>query len=489
LEDGGEMFTLPGSRIFNLTAPRGRARHQRLSALDASFLEVESPTAHMHVGWVALFRPPANSEPPTFARLREHVATRLGKAPRYRQKLAQVPFGVHDPVWVDDPEFDIRRHVRHSESHSIDRLAETVFSTQLSREHPLWELWFADQLEDGRIGVVGKAHHCMADGIAAVELATLFFDFTPDCEPEEPAGWSPQPPPGRISLLAEAVRDRVGEELDLLRLPAQAASSPRRLLRVPSDVGKAARSLAHSFTPVAQPSSLNEPISRFRTLARLQRPLDHLQEIKRRYGTTVNDVVLAVSAGAVREFALQHDETPMRMKAMVPVNVRGDGAAGDLGNRVSFLFVELPCDEPDPVRRLEDIHLVMKERKQSGEPQGSETVLDAISYVPHRLQHALSHTVASARTYNLVVSNVPGPRQPLYMLGCPLEEVYPVIPLADDHALSIGFTTVADDAFFGVYADRRTLPDAELLVRNVADQIDDLLERARIPGPWPVVPD
>jgi hypothetical protein len=160
---------------------------------------------------------------------------------------------------------------------------------------------------------------------------------------------------------------------------------------------------------------------------------------------------------------------------MVPVNVRGEGPAGDLGNRVSFLFVELPCDEPDPVRRLEDIHAVMTDRKEAGEPQGSNAVLDAVSYAPHIVQHALTHTVASPRTFNLVVSNIPGPREPLYMMGCPLEEAYPIVPLADNHAVAIGFTSVIDGGYFGIYVDRKSVPDAELLATDIDEAVDELL--------------
>ena len=453
----------------------GNRTHERLSSLDASFLEVETPTAHMHVGWVALFRPREGAERPSFNKLRAFVAARLGRAPRYRQKLAFVPLGLHDPVWIDDREFDVSHHVQHSTARDIDHLVERVFSKQLRRDRPLWELWIADELEDGRIGVVGKAHHCMVDGIAAVELSSLFLDLSPTQEPEAAEEWNPAPPPGRAALLAQAVRDRVGEELDLVRLPAQIARSPRKLADTAADMRKAARSLAHSFSPTAPPSAFNDPISPLRRLGKVRRPIGDLLRIKERYGTTLNDVVLAVASGGVRRFQQQHDRTPIRLKAMVPVNVRGNGVAADLGNQVSFVFIELPCDEPDPLRRLEDIHAVMSDRKETGEPRGSQAVLRAIGYAPHSVQHAVTHAVASARTFNLVVSNVPGPRQPLYMLGCPMEEAYPIVPLADQHAVAIGFTTVVDDAFFGVYVDRKSVPDADLLARDIEQSIDELL--------------
>jgi diacylglycerol O-acyltransferase len=446
----------------------------RLSPLDASFLEVESPSAHMHVGWVSLFSPPDEAPRPTFADLRAHIGSRLARTPRYRQKLAPVPLGLK-PVWIDDDAFDITRHVRHSRSGNIEDIVDQVMSTQLERDAPLWELWVADRLADGRIGVVGKAHHCMVDGIAAVELAALLLDPTPDPPPAEPDGWKPAPAPGTASLLAEGLRDRVVEELDLLRTPARLVRSPRQLIGAAADARRAALALAHSFSAPAPRSVLNRPSSPLRHLAVAQRPLGDLKQVKERFRTTVNDVVLAASSGAVRRFLQQRGEVPVRLKTMVPVSLRESGREEDLGNDISFLFVELPCDEPDPVRRLLDIHMTMSDRKRSGEPKGGQAVLKAVSYAPHQVQRLVSKLVSSPRTFNLVISNIPGPREPLYMRGCELQEAYPVVPLAERHAVSIGVTTIKDGAFFGVYADRESLPDAELLARDIDDSIEELI--------------
>ena len=362
----------------------------RLTSLDASFLELESETAHMHVGWVTLFGSPEDGEKPTFAALRRHIHQRLERAPRYRQKLVFVPFGLHDPVWVDDPDFDVRHHVFHSTARNIDSIIEHVFSKRLRRDRPLWELWIADQLDDDQLCVVGKAHHCMVDGIAAVELASLFLDAIPQPPAEAASAWRPTPGPGRVRLVADALRDRAVQELDLVRLPARIARSPRRVVGLAGDVGEAARALGHSLSPGAPPSVFNEPISPLRRLGRVRRPLADLKLVKERYGVTINDVVLAVASGAVRRFLEQHGVTPIGLKAMVPVNVRGDDLPADLGNEVSFLFIELPCDEPDPVRRLQDIHAVMSERKEAGEPRGAKTVLATLGYAPHVLQHGSS---------------------------------------------------------------------------------------------------
>ena len=427
----------------------------------------------MHVGWVALFSPPGDGSAPTFAQLRDHVASRLSRAPRYRQRLAPVPLGINDPIWVDDDRFDPKRHIRHTNASDIGRVVDRVMSTQLDRAYPLWQLWIADRLADGRIGIVGKVHHCMVDGIAAVELAALLLDPTREPPPPESDRWRPKPGPGSARLLAEGLRDRVIEELDLVRLPARLARSPGRVLRLATDSRRAVGALTHSFSSRAPPSMLNRPNSSLRHQARL----DDFKRVKQRFETTINDVVLAASSGGMRRYLTRHGEQPTKLKVMVPVNVRDGNGNGDLGNHISFLFVHLPCDEPDPVRRLLGIHATMSDRKRAGEPQGGDSVMKMVSYAPHRIQHIVSRLVSSPRTFNLVVSNIPGPREPLYMLGCELEEAYPVVPLAESHAVSIGITTIKDGAYFGVYADRESLPDARGLVRDIDTSIDELLER------------
>ena len=447
----------------------------RLSTLDASFLEVESASAHMHVGWAALFAPRHGRPRPTFEGLRDHVAGRMSRAPRYRQKLAQVPLGVNHPVWVDDEDFDIERHVRRTSSTNLAEATDEVMSAQLGRDRPLWELWIADRLPDRRIGVIGKAHHAMADGLAAVELATLLLDPTPDPAPPERDGWRPRPRPGAVSLLVEGVVDRGAQALEVATWPLRLALRPGRLAALPCDGVRGVRALLDSVRPAPSDTGLNDPISPRRHLARARASLNDLKRIKEVFGTTVNDVVLAVASGGVRRFNQRRGDTPVRLKAMVPVSVRTEHGAAEFGNQISFVFVDLPCDEPDPLRRLMAVKEEVGERKRSGEPEGADGVLKAFGYAPRTLQKLLSKAVASPRTFNLVVSNIPGPPEPVYMLGCELEEVYPVVPLADRHALSIGLTTIKDQAFFGVYADRESLPDSDLLARCLEESVDELL--------------
>jgi diacylglycerol O-acyltransferase / wax synthase len=446
----------------------------RLSALDASFLEVESPSAHMHVGWAASFAPPDGAPRPSFDDMRDHIAGRLGRAPRYRQRLAPVPLGVHDPEWIDDCEFDVATHVRHSDAQDLGELVDSVLSKPLDRNRPLWEFWIADRLDDGRIGMVGKAHHCMVDGIAALELSTLILDVEPSTEADRSDGWLARPAPDSIELLGRAIADRAREQIDLVRGPLQVLPSPRRILGLPVPSVRTPRAVGHALMPLAPRSPFNKPSSPHRHLATVRRPLSDLRRVKARFGTTVNDVVLAACAGATREFLFDRGREPLPLKTMVPVNVR-DGEASELGNRISFMFIELPCSEPDPLMRLMRVNHQTGQRKRGGEPEDSDAVLRAAAYAPPPVQRVLSRLIASPRTFNLVVSNIPGPRIPLYLLGCRLEEAYPVVPLSDRHAVSIGMTTVCDDACFGVYADREALPDADDLAARLNDAIDELL--------------
>jgi len=458
----------------------------RLSPLDASFLEVESATAHMHVGWAAVFEPPAHGPRPNFDQLRDHIASRIGRAPRYRQRLAPVPLGVSEPAWVDDPDFDIDRHLVHARSGDLDAIVDAVMSVPLERKRPLWEMWIADELDDGTIGLVGKAHHCMVDGIAAVELATLLLDAEPVPPVVDGEGWSPRPAPGPLELLLDGLAHRTIQGTRLAFAPLALLRRPGRVFQLPDLGARMARTLSRVAFPLAPASALNRPSSPLRHLASLRRPLDDLRTIKERTGTTVNDVVLAACAGGLCGYLSERGDEPISLKTMVPVNVRDDGAEGALGNRISFMFVELPCHDLDPLRRLASVHQATSLRKAEGDPRGTDKTLQALAYAPSPVQKMVSHLVSSPRTFNLVISNIPGPRIPLYLRGCQLLESYPVVPLAQDHALSIGMTTVQDDACFGFYVDRKVLPDADDLPAHVDAAIDELLELTdRSPAPAP----
>ena len=448
----------------------------RLSALDDAFLTTETPTAHMHVGWAAVFEPPAEGPRPSFESLRDHIEDRLGRAPRYRQKLCRAPLGLDAPSWVDDESFEIDRHVIRSPADDLDELAAGCMSRPLERDRPLWEICVADRLADGRVGLVGKVHHCMVDGIAAVELGLLLLDPTPEPPVEDGRGWRPRPPPGSLARLGAGARERVGQQLELARGGLSLLRSPRRLKRLPPSAARAAGAIAGALRPVEPVDPLNEPISTRRRLGRVQRPLAELQGIKGAFRASVNDVYLAIAAGAMRRVLIEHDQRPRPLKAMVPVNVRSDGQGQELGNRISFMFVDLPCEEPDPGMRLRELKRMVGRSKRDQVPKAASGVLELVGQAPRSVQRLASRLLASPRMFNLTVSNIPGPREPVYMLGCELREVYPVVPIPDRHALSIGMTTIRDRACFGLYADRSSLGDVSSLTDAVEASCDELLE-------------
>ena len=463
----------------------------RLSGMDSSFLTLEGNNAHMHVGWAALFAWPRSGSAPSFEALRRHAAARLSRAPRCRQRVAMVPFDFEAPVWVDDERFDLDHHVRRLPGRDFRRAADEALSQPLHRDRPLWELWIADELEGGRIGVVGKAHHAMVDGIAAVELAMLLVDTEEDAvAPPEVDEWTPGQAPSPLELLGGATRSQVGRLARVARAGAGVAASmaglaldPRRMADLPGAGAAKARALGHALAPAPTIELFGGSPSPQRTLCGLRRPLADVATVKRALGGTVNDVVLAAVAGGLHRYAARRGEPDIRPKVMVPVNVRGQEDPTALGNRISFAFLDLPCDEPGPLARLEAVKTAMRARKHASEPQTAGALLDMLENAPRPLQGVVARLMASRRAFNLVVSNIPGPAQPLYMLGCPLEEVYPVVPIAEGHPVSIGFTTVQGEGFFGVHADAGALPDAKRLAGDIGAALDELRELAlRVSG-------
>jgi len=330
----------------------------------------------MHVGWVAVFSAPAEGRLPSFAELRDHIELRLTRAPRYRQKLASVPLGLHAPEWTDDHAFSVARHVYRAPGPLRD-LVEEVMSMPLRRDRPLWEMWICEDTAQEQFAIVGKAHHCMVDGLAAVELGSLLLDSTPEPAWCEPDGWRAAPEPGGERLLARGLRDLLYQQLDLLRWPLHLARSPVPAARQ-SAAGalRVTRALSH-LLGAAPASVLNGQLSPLRRLAWAQRPLGDLRTVKRAYGTTVNDVMLAAVAGGMRSYLIRRGEEPVALKVMVPVSVRS--SADVLGNHISFVFAELPCDEPDPLGRLYRVHAAMSRRKRDGEPDGADLVLRAVA--------------------------------------------------------------------------------------------------------------
>lgn len=433
----------------------------------------------MHVGWVTVFDAPENGSGAAFQELFDHISGQLARSPRYRQRLAGVPFGVHESMWVDDPDFDAAAHVHRADGEDLGELVDTILSSPLARDRPLWEIWVAEGLPGERLALIGKMHHCMVDGVAVAELGRLLLDSEPDAPREashdQEASGSPTGLPSAGARLARGLVDRAADSAALALAPARLVGSPSRMRGLPRAVGRGARTLAHTLLPPAPSSPFNQPGSAERHHVRVARPLDELREVKRRFGVTPNDVVLAVCAGALRRFAERRGETPQPLKAMIPVDVRSHTDAPDSGNRISFLFIELPCEEPNPIARLKIIHRATAQRQRDGEAEDLDTALGAAALTPIPLQRTLARVFAHPRLFNLTISNMPGPALPRYLCGWRLREAYSAVPLADRHALSIGVVSVARQICFAVYADAVTIPDADALCSDLEGALDELL--------------
>jgi diacylglycerol O-acyltransferase / wax synthase len=461
----------------------------RLRPLDGSFLRVETPNAHMHVGWSALFEPHAELPRPDVASLRESIFARLHLMPRFRQRLAFPPPGFGEPFWVDDTSFDISQHVLELTDprepvgmSNFHALVDAEFSVPLDRKRPLWQVLLVPTLEDGRVGMVAKLHHAMADGLAAVSFAVLLFDSTPDPpRPEPREQWRPAPTPGRLELAAEAAAGTASDMLRVARGGAQLALSPRRqATKAMETVTRVATVVREDILATAPLSAVNVPIGPQRTLVRHRADMADIMRAKARprlangsaQRVTVNDVYLAAVAGALRTLALRRGQLPEPLKVMVPVNLREDAEDGsDGGNQIAFSFIELPTHVATAQARLRRVHEATSAFKRSQRPAGSHAVLSAIGLLPDPLKSLAARFAASPRAYNVTISNIPGPSEPLYMLGARLDDAYPVVPLSEEHALSVGVFGYAGHAHFGFYADPRALPDVYELPEALAAEI------------------
>jgi WS/DGAT/MGAT family acyltransferase len=439
---------------------------ERLSTLDTSFLRVETPSAHMHVGWLATLRLPDGVPGLDPATLSGRIAARLHLAPRFRQLVAPAPLG--EPIWVDDPHFRLDRHLTVAPDpvrgrRDLERLAGSFLSRQLDRRMPLWQIVVVPRAGPGRAAVLGKVHHAMVDGIAAVELGTLLFDLAPDATLPEPGDWEPEPAEAPLRIAVDALADSALDQFRAARRVAAMGLRPRSSLRVAETMRRAALSLAEDVIRPATPSFVNAEIGPDRALVTESVSLARLERVKRVRETKLNDVVLAVVAGTLRGYATASGAEPQPLRAMVPVSVRAAADAPAEGNRITFAFVDLPLDEPDPARRLALVCERTGELKRSGRIAGSDALLRSMVQLPGFLKERAARLAASPRVYNLAVSNVPGPRVPLYAAGAMVESIHPVIPTSDGHALAIGVLTYRDSLHFAAYVDPGVLPDAQEL--------------------------
>jgi WS/DGAT/MGAT family acyltransferase len=432
----------------------------RLSALDETFLRIESDAAHLHVGWTLVFE----GEPPSTEELREHVAGRLPLLPRFRRRVICSPLRLHDPVWVDHADFDIANHVTRTSlpepggAAQLRALAGALLSIPLDRAHPLWRLHLIDGLRDGGFAIVGQAHHALVDGIAAVEVAMLLLDGEPASRCSEPVSWSPEPGPG----LPERVLATAAERF---RLGRSGASFAIRAMARPSAVGDGlaiARRIGSALAGIgrsAPPTRLNRQIGPQRTVAFAELSLPAAKELGRRCEATVNDVVLATASLALGRCLHRGGEAPPWLRVFVPVSTRAAGRAAELGNEISMVFVELPVGERNPRLALEEVSRQMRVHKRDGHAAGMRGLLQAAGMAPAAVRDGIAWMMTRPQTFNAVVSNVPGPRDPLYLLGRCVRAAYPAVPLVQGHGMSVGILSYRSVLHVGLYADPGVVPD------------------------------
>ncbi|MGH8868890.1 MAG: WS/DGAT/MGAT family O-acyltransferase [Actinomycetes bacterium] len=463
----------------------------RLSPLDVSFLYFEDATTPMHVGSVAVFRPP--DEGFDHDALVDLVRARIAYVPRYRQKVRWVPGHVANPVWVDDPEFDVSYHVRRSAlprpgtEEQLRELVARLMSRRLDRSRPLWEMYLVEGLADGCFALIGKTHHAMVDGVGAVDIGTVILDATPTPQAQPVHTWQASPEPSWAELLTGAVSDAVRRPsavLDTLRTGVtDLRTSAGKLAGAAGGILDAVRTAAAP----APDTPLNARVSEQRRYATLRTDLDDYKRVRKTHGGTVNDVLLAVVAGALRAWFLTRGEavtTKTAVRAMVPVSVRDDEdgeGGGALGNRVSSYLVRLPVGEPNPVVRLHQASYAMRAHKETGQAVGADALVSLSGFAPPTL-HGLGARVGSTlsrRMFNLVVTNVPGPQFPLYAGGAEMLTAYPVVPLAKGQAVSIGVTSYNGGVFFGLNADRDAMADVDVLAQCLGDALAELVETVR----------
>ena len=456
----------------------------RLSAVDTSFLQQEGPDTHMHVGAVTIFEGP----PPAYEDFVAHIRSRLHLVPRYRQKLAVPPFDTGRPLWVDDPDFNLEYHIRHTALPSpgseaqLRALAARVHSQQLDRNKPLWELWLVQGLEDGRFAFLTKAHHALVDGISGVDLATVILDLTPVpqavAHSDEP--WTPRPEPSGAQMLARGLKGAVKAQAHIVSRAARAALDPPTTLAATREAAEGLGEIVWAALNPAPATPLNVEIGPHRRLVFVRTELAEFKRVKNAFGGTVNDVVLAVAAGALRTWLRARGVRTegLELRALVPVSTRTEDERHQLGNRIVAMRGPLPVYVEDPVARLRVVKQAMDGLKESKQALGAEVLTRLERFAPPTVLAQAVRINFSTRLFNLIVTNVPGPQFPLYLLGRELHDLFPIAFLPKDHALAIAIMSYNGGIYWGLLGDYDALPDIELVGEAIADTLGELVRAA-----------
>jgi diacylglycerol O-acyltransferase / wax synthase len=451
----------------------------RLSGLDTSFLHLERDGAHMHVASTSIFEGPA----PNHEEFRDHIAARLHLVPRFRQKLRFVPLAQGRPVWVDDPHLNLEYHVRQTalpppgSEQQLRTMAARLFSQQLDRSKPLWEMWLVEGLEGNRFAIFGKSHHALVDGVSGMDISTVLFDAArePQTKPGPGPEWLPRPEPRGAKLLAEALLERATSPREIVRGMRAALRGPRQVAgQLLKGASAASKMLGAGMSAPRTP--LNVDIGPHRRFAFASADLAEVKRIKNAHGGTVNDVVLSVVSGALGRFlrARGNDTSGLELRAMVPVSVRASEEHGALGNRVAAMMSPLPVWCEDPVERLQILTATMGDLKGSGQAVGAQVLTQLTDFAPPTIAAQASRLSSRQRFFNLVVTNIPGPQFPLYLLGREMLGMFPMVPLAQRQALCVGIFSYNGTLSFGLIGDYDAMADLDSFALELEAAMDEI---------------
>jgi len=464
--------------------------YERLSFFDSTYLAMERPNSYMHIAAILTFEAGPLARPDggvDIDRIRAFIGSKLSLIPRYRQRLDRVPVdGV--PVWVDDAHFSLDYHVRHTAlprpgtDAELKRLAARVFAQHLDRSRPLWEIWVIEGLDLDRFAMVIKVHHSMIDGMAGVDILQAIMSLYPTDDVAEAEPWEPRPVPSSTRLLVDEAARIARVPLDLARnaagLLSNRAGAQAELRHRAEAVVNAVRTGWFNRTGT---TPVNETLSPHRRFEWLTVDLDRVKDVKNALGGTVNDVVLAVVAGAVRAFLGERgvDLDSLEYRVMVPVSVRPDDEQNRMGNQVAMWLVDMPIAEPDPVKRLSAIRATVEDLKMSDAALGATILTQAASWMPlNLLSLGVRLVYAAARPFNMTVTNVPGPQIPIYLLGSKLLANYPMVPLYMDHGIGVALFSYDGDIDWGLVADYDLVPDLDRFAAAISSSLDDLWKAA-----------
>lgn len=457
---------------------------ERLSDDDARILRLESDVIAGHTLKVAIADPPEDGEPPTLELVRRRVQSRLAGLRRARQRLAPTPLGVATPAWIDDVSFDIRRHVRLAsepvrDTPELVAYAGKVMAERLDHSRPLWCIDYAGPLDDGRMALVIRIHHCMADGVTALRfLSALLWDEDDGRDAGAPSTWRAEPEPGAARLLATGLGSRARDLGGAISRGARTAVSPQRWRDTGRGLADLPGTLRRELWPLGADTAFDRRIGGDRDLAFTSCSLADLKRIEHAAGehVTINDVVLAMVAGAIRRWLSTHHERMETMRVQIPVSMHHRNEDGDaLGNRDSFLFCDLPISEADPRARLEAINAETKSRKEHHDPDELYSFFHSLSHV-RPLYKMASGFASGPREFALSVSNVPGPREPISLLGGNVAELYSAAEPADRHALRASAISLAGRMGLGFCTDPGAVPGVTDLAEGLDESLEELLE-------------